>query len=60
MAAHRELPPETEEREEPLEEKVARGRSAATPVLVIGSLAATIWALVAVLACGALLLWWLL
>lgn len=60
MAAHRESPPPTEEREEPLEEKAARGRSAATPVLVIGSLAATIWALVAVLASGALLLWWLL
>lgn len=46
--------------EEPLEETVARGSSGATPFLVLGSVAATIWAVVAVVAGGVFLLWWLL
>jgi hypothetical protein len=46
--------------EEPLDEKVARGRSGATPFLALGGVAFTIWAVVAVVAGGVLLLWWLL
>jgi hypothetical protein len=45
---------------EPLAENVARGRSAATPFAAIGGLAAVIWTVVALVAAGALLLWWLL
>ncbi len=45
--------------EEPLDEKVARGRSGAAPFLLLGSVAITIWAFVAVVAGGVLLLWWL-
>jgi hypothetical protein len=40
--------------------EVARGRSARTPFLVLGSVAATVWAAAALIAGVALLLWWLL
>jgi hypothetical protein len=46
--------------DEPLEARIARGRSPQTPVLAIGSVAAVVWAIVTVLGAGALLLWWLL
>jgi hypothetical protein len=40
--------------------EVARGRSTRTPFLVLGSVAATVWAVAALIAGVALLLWWLL
>ena len=49
--------------EEPREDEVrevARGRSARTPFLLLGSVAATVWGVAALIAGVALLLWWLL
>jgi hypothetical protein len=40
--------------------EVARGRSTRTPLLVLGSVAATVWAVAALIVGVALLLWWLL
>jgi hypothetical protein len=47
-----------EQREDEVRE-VARGRSARTPFLVLGSVAATVWGVAALIAVVALLLWWL-
>jgi hypothetical protein len=41
------------------EEVVARGRAARTPFVLLGSVAVTIWAVVAVVALGLLTIWWL-
>jgi hypothetical protein len=49
-----------EERREDEVREVARGRSTRTPLLVLGSVAATVWAAAALLVGVALLLWWLL
>jgi hypothetical protein len=48
-----------EPREDELRE-VTRGRSTRTPFLVLGSVAATVWGVAALIAGAALLLWWLL
>jgi hypothetical protein len=40
--------------------EVARGKSTRTPFLVLGSVAATVWAVAALIVGVALLLWWLL
>lgn len=48
-----------EQREDEVRE-VARGRSTRTPFLVLGSVAATVWGVAALIAVVALLLWWLL
>ena len=50
----------TEEPREDEVREVARGRSTRTPFLVLGSVAATVWAVAALIAGVALLLWWLL
>jgi hypothetical protein len=52
-------PVESDEPDEPIVEEVAHGRSSATPFLVLGGVAATIWAAVVLVAGGVLLLWWL-
>jgi hypothetical protein len=49
-----------EERREDEVREVARGRSTRTPFLLLGSVAATVWGLAALIAGVALLLWWLL
>jgi hypothetical protein len=49
-----------DERREDEVREVARGRSSRTPFLVLGSVAATVWAVAALIAGVALLLWWLL
>jgi hypothetical protein len=49
-----------EERGEDEVREVTRGRSTRTPFLVLGSVAATVWAVAALIAGVALLLWWLL
>jgi hypothetical protein len=49
-----------EERHEDEVREVARGRSTRTPFLLLGSVAATVWAVAALIAAVALLLWWLL
>jgi hypothetical protein len=49
-----------EERREDEVREVARGRSTRTPFLVLGSVAATVWAVAALIIVVALLLWWLL
>ena len=41
------------------EETVTHGRSPATPFLLLGGVAATVWAIAAVVALAALLIWWL-
>ncbi len=43
----------------PIEEVVGQGRTAATPFLLLGGVALFIWAVVAVVVAGLLLLWWL-
>lgn len=50
----------TEERREDEVREVVRGKSTRTPFLVLGSVAATVWGIAAVIAGVALLLWWLL
>jgi hypothetical protein len=49
-----------DERHEDELREVARGRSTRTPFLVLGSVAATVWGVAALIAGIALLLWWLL
>jgi hypothetical protein len=49
-----------DERREDEVREVARGRSTRTPFLVLGSVAATVWGVAAVIVGVALLLWWLL
>jgi hypothetical protein len=49
-----------DERREDEVREVARGRSTRTPFLVLGSVAATVWAVAALVVGVALLLWWLL
>lgn len=44
---------------ESAEESVARGRASATPFLLLGGTALFIWAIVALVAGGLLVLWWL-
>lgn len=43
----------------PTEEAVARGRAAGTPFILLGSVAVTIWTVVAIVTAAALLVWWL-
>jgi hypothetical protein len=43
----------------PTEEAVARGRAASTPFVLLGSVAVTIWAVVAIISAAVLLVWWL-
>ena len=45
--------------DEPVEEAVRRGRWSGTPFVLLGSVALTIWLVVAVVAGIALLVWWL-
>ena len=40
--------------------EVARGKSTRTPFLVLGSVAATVWGVAALIVGVALVLWWLL
>jgi hypothetical protein len=40
--------------------EVARGRSSRTPLMLLGSVAATVWGVAALIAGVAILLWWLL
>jgi hypothetical protein len=49
-----------EERREDEVREVARGRSTRTPFVVLGSVAATVWAVAALIVGVTLLLWWLL
>jgi hypothetical protein len=49
-----------DERREDEVREVARGRSTRTPFLVLGSVAATVWGVAALIVGVALLLWWLL
>lgn len=42
-----------------VEEQVARGRSPATPFVLLGSVAALVWAAVALVTLAVLLTWWL-
>lgn len=49
-----------EDRGEDEVREVARGRSTRTPFVLLGSVAATVWGVAAVIAGVALLLWWLL
>ena len=49
-----------EERREDEVREVARGKSTRTPFLVLGSVAATVWGVAALIVGVALLLWWLL
>lgn len=49
-----------EDRREDEVREVARGRSTRMPFLVLGSIAATVWAAAALISSLALLLWWLL
>jgi hypothetical protein len=49
-----------DERREDEVREVARGKSARTPFLVLGSVAATLWGVAALIVGIALLLWWLL
>ncbi len=44
---------------EPAEESVARGRASTTPFVLLGGMALVIWSIVALVAGGLLLLWWL-
>jgi hypothetical protein len=48
-----------EQRDDEVRE-VARGRSTRTPFVLLGSVAATVWSVAALIAGVALLLWWLL
>jgi hypothetical protein len=48
-----------EERREDEVREVARGKSPRTPFLLLGSVAATVWGIAALIAGVALLLWWL-
>lgn len=41
------------------EEELVRGRRAETPFVVLGGVAVTIWLVVALVAAGLLLIWWL-
>jgi hypothetical protein len=43
----------------PTEEKVARGRAAGTPFLLLGGVALAIWTVVGLVTLAVLLLWWL-
>jgi hypothetical protein len=49
-----------DERREDEVREVARGKSTRTPLLVLGSVAATVWGVAALIVGVALLLWWLL
>jgi len=44
---------------ESAEESVARGRASTTPFVLLGGIALVIWSIVALVAGGLLLLWWL-
>jgi hypothetical protein len=50
---------EPSEQAGPTEEKLARGRASSTPFLLLGSVAATIWGVLALVAGAVLLVWWL-
>jgi hypothetical protein len=50
---------EPSEQAGPTEEKLARGRASSTPFLLVGSVAATIWSALALIAGAVLLVWWL-
>jgi hypothetical protein len=41
------------------EEAVARGRAASTPFVLLGSVAVTIWIVVALVTAAVFLVWWL-
>ena len=43
----------------PTEASVARGRSSATPFVLLGGIAFTIWTVVAIVTLAVLLVWWL-
>ena len=43
----------------PTEKAVARGRAAGTPFVLLGSVAVTIWAVVAIVTAAVFLVWWL-
>jgi hypothetical protein len=49
-----------DERREDEVREVARGRSTRTPLLVLGSVAATVWLVAGLIVGVALVLWWLL
>jgi hypothetical protein len=49
-----------DERREDEVREVARGKSTRTPFLILGSVAATVWGVAALIVGIALLLWWLL
>ena len=43
----------------PTEEQLARGRASTMPFVLLGSVAATIWSVLALIAGAVLLVWWL-
>jgi hypothetical protein len=43
----------------PVGEKIEDGRSPATPLLLMGSVAAVVWTIAALVTLAALLIWWL-
>lgn len=43
----------------PTESSVVRGRASGTPFVLLGSVAVTIWAVVALVTLAVLLVWWL-
>jgi hypothetical protein len=53
--------PRQREPEDPpsVEKRVARGRAASTPFVLLGGVATVIWAAVAVISLAVLLTWWL-
>jgi hypothetical protein len=42
-----------------VEKRVARGRAASTPFVLLGGVAAVVWAAVAIISLAVLLTWWL-
>jgi hypothetical protein len=52
-------PPEPSEPAGPTEEALTQGRSPGTPFVLLGGVALVIWSVVAIVAGGLLLLWWL-
>jgi hypothetical protein len=52
-------PPQPSKPAGPTEEALSQGRSPGTPFVLLGGVALVIWAVVALVAGGLLLLWWL-
>jgi hypothetical protein len=59
MATPRRIEPVEPEVDEQLPEVVSEGKSEATPVVLLGGVAAVVWTAVALLTTVCLLVWWL-